>query len=52
MGVIDMSDQVDEKRTLALPDPIFDGREYAELDKLTEQYERLTSPGFIGTVAK
>lgn len=47
-----MSDQTLEKSSPVKPDPILDEHEYAELDKLTKRYEKLTSPGPIRRAAK
>lgn len=34
------------------PEPIVDEREYMEIDRLTERYERLTSPGVLAKAGK
>lgn len=47
-----MSDQASEKRLPEVPKPILDDREYEELDRLTERYEKLMEPGPVGKAVK
>jgi hypothetical protein len=47
-----MDEKPVESQTPRLPDPILDDREYAELARLNQRYEKLTAPGPIAKAAR